>query len=292
MARLSAAWLVAALLGAGCGSRPAPVTVTLATTTSTQDSGLLDVLVPLARPRAGVEVRVVAVGTGQALELGRRGDADVLLVHDPAGEEKFMAEGHGELRRPVFYNDFVVVGPPADPAGVRGCGSAAEVFRRLAARQTPFISRADGSGTHRKEQALWRLAGVEPAGDWYARAGAGMAQVLRMAAEKRAYALTDRATFLAQRRGPDLEALAEGDRPLVNQYSEIVVRADKHAPARHAAAVGFADFLSSAEGKEAVAAYGADRFGEPLFFVGVPPDRPARPAGIPGGLGEPRGGRP
>src|SRR5262249_11280004 len=157
--------------------------------------------------QTGVEVKVVAVGTGQALQLGRRGDADVLLVHDPAAEGKFMADGCGSLRREVMYNDFVLVGPPADPAQVHGAASAAEAFTRIARQASPFGSRGDESGTHQKEREIWRRARLEPQGDWYVRAGAGMGPVLRMASEKRAYTLSDRGTFLALRQDLELAVL-------------------------------------------------------------------------------------
>jgi tungstate transport system substrate-binding protein len=251
-------------LFAGCASRAAP-TLTLATTTSTQDSGLLDVLVPLFREQTGIKVQVVAVGTGQALELGRRGDADVLLVHDPDAERHFMAEGHGSLRRPVMHNDFVLVGPPGDPAGVKGLRSAIDAFRRVARAASPFVSRADRSGTHVKEQTVWRQAGIEPQGNWYIRSGAGMGTVLRLANEKRAYSLTDRATFLALRRGLDLAVLCEGDPLLRNQYSMIVVNPERHAHVRAEAARRFADFLVSPQGRRAIAEFGKDRDGGALF---------------------------
>jgi tungstate transport system substrate-binding protein len=263
MTRLCCALLTASLLGTGCSGRPS---VTLATTTSTQDTGLLDVLVPRFRDEAGVDVKVVAVGTGQALALGLRGDADVLLVHDPEGEERFMEEGHGEQRRPVMHNDFVLVGPPADPAGVKGLPSASGAFGLISQRQQPFVSRGDESGTHKKEQALWRQAGVEPAGGWYVRAGAGMGEVLRMASEKRAYTLSDRGTFLALQKGLDLAVLAEGDPLLANPYHVIVVAAGKHAPARHEAARKFADFLTAPATQQLIGDFGKDRFGQPLFF--------------------------
>jgi tungstate transport system substrate-binding protein len=261
----------AALLIVGCSPASPPQTVTLATTTSTQDSGLLDALVPLFRKQAGVEVKVVAVGTGQALELGRRGDADVLLVHDPDGEKRFVDEGFGVGRRPVMYNDFVLVGPPADPAGVKGLNSAAEAFTKIAQAKAPFVSRGDESGTHVKEKAVWRKAGVEPAGDWYVRAGAGMGQVLRMAGEKRAYTLSDRGTFLAQRQGLDLDVLSEGDPLLVNPYSVILVNPEKHPHVRREAAEKFADFLLAPETQKVIADFGKDRYGQPLFFAGEPP---------------------
>jgi tungstate transport system substrate-binding protein len=257
---------VSALLAcAGCSARQTP-SVTLATTTSTQDSGLLDVLLPLFKSRTGIDVRVVAVGTGQALALGRRGDADVLLVHDPAGERRFVDAGHGLERRRVMHNDFVLVGPPADPAGVKGSGSAAEAFARIARRAAPFLSRGDESGTHQKEKAVWRRAEVAPGGKWYVRAGAGMGQVLRMASEKRGYTLSDRGTFLALRADLDLTVLAEGDPLLVNPYSVILVSPEKHPHVRAAEARQFADFLVSAEGQRAIADFGKDRFGVPLFF--------------------------
>jgi tungstate transport system substrate-binding protein len=251
----------------GCSGRrsDSPV-ITLATTTSTQDSGLLDVLLPLFRDRTGIEVKAVAVGTGQALELGRRGDADVLLVHDPAAEEKFMSDGHGALRREVFHNDFVLVGPPADPAGIKGHKSIVEVFAQIAAKKVAFVSRGDESGTHVKEKTIWRRAGVEPQGAWYIRAGAGMGQVLRLASEKRACTLTDRGTFLALKEGLDLVVLSEGDRLLRNPYSVIVVNPDRHPHVHEQAARRFADFLVSPKGRSAVEAFAKDRFGQSLFF--------------------------
>jgi tungstate transport system substrate-binding protein len=270
MHRFQAGWIVvAALASAGCPSRPSPApSLTLATTTSTQDSGLLDVLLPLFREKTGIEIKAVAVGTGQALALGRRGDADVLLVHDPAGERRFMAEGHGALRREVMYNDFVLVGAPADPAGVKSLKSLTGAFVRIAARQAPFVSRGDESGTHAKEKEVWRRADVEPLGAWYIRAGAGMGQVLRLASEKRAYTLSDRGTFLALGQGLDLAVLGEGDPLLKNPYSVIVVSPDRHPHVREQAARRFTDFLLSPEGQRAIADFGKDRFGEPLFFVG------------------------
>jgi tungstate transport system substrate-binding protein len=216
--------------------------------------------------QTGIEVNVVAVGTGQALQLGRRGDADVLLAHDPASEKKFMDEGYGVLRREVMHNDFVLVGPKADPAKVQGEKSVAQAFARIE-RLSPFISRGDESGTHQKEKQIWRQAKIEPQGDWYVRAAAGMGQVLRMADEKQAYTLSDRATFLAQRRGLDLTILFQGDPLLINRYSVIVVNPAPHPHVQHEAARRFADFLLSAEIQKAIADFGIDRYGQPLFFV-------------------------
>jgi tungstate transport system substrate-binding protein len=251
----------------GC-SRSATPSITLATTTSLQDSGLLDVLVPKFLAQSGIEVKVVAVGTGQALELARRGDADVLSVHDPAEEEKFMAEGHGLERRPIMYNDFVLVGPPSDPAGVKGRASIVEAFTRIAQTGSRFVSRGDESGTHAREKAVWRLATVDPKGDWYIRAGAGMGHVLRLANEKRAYTLSDRGTYLALRQGLDLAVLTEGDPLLINQYSVIVVNSAKHPHVKPQAARQFADFLLSPKTQQTIAAFGVDRHGQPLFFPG------------------------
>lgn len=250
----------------GCrGADTPPRALTLATTTSTQDSGLLDVLVPMFRRRAGIEVKVVAVGSGQALQLGRRGDADVILAHSPEAEERFMAEGHGESRRAVMHNDFVLVGPAPDPAALRRKKTAAEAMTVIAASRSPFVSRGDDSGTHRKEKQIWRAAGVEPVGDWYVQAGAGMAQVLRMASERRAYSLSDRATYLAQKGHLDLAIVAEGDPLLENRYHVIVASPARHPGVRTAEAREFAEFLNSEGARAAISSFGVERYGEPLF---------------------------
>jgi tungstate transport system substrate-binding protein len=248
-----------------------PNTITLATTTSTQDSGLLDELLPFFRQQTGIEVKVVAVGSGQALEFGRRGDADVLLTHSPAAEEKFMAEGHGSARHPVMHNDFVLVGPKADPAGIRNRTSAAEAFRQIAKANSLFVSRADESGTHQKEREVWTKAGVAPKGSWYIRAGTGMAQALRMASEKQAYVLTDRATFLALRKELDLEMMVQDDDALLNHYAVIVVSPKKHPRVRHEEARRFAEFLLSSDGQQRIAAFGKANYGESLFFPDAGP---------------------
>lgn len=254
---------------AGCTSSSRPdETLTLATTTSTQDSGLLDVLVPMFEKQSGVKVKVVAVGTGQALKLGQRGDAEVLLVHDPAAEEKFVAEGYGIERREVMHNDFVLVGPKDDPASVKGEKSVTQAFARIAQQRSSFVSRGDESGTHQKEKQVWLQAKIEPQGDWYIQAGAGMVQVLRMADQKRSYALSDRATFLAQRLGIDLDILFQGDPLLLNRYSVIVVNPVKHPHVHHQAARQFSDFLLLPETQTAIAEFGKDRYDQPLFFVG------------------------
>ncbi|WP_435007939.1 substrate-binding domain-containing protein [Tundrisphaera lichenicola] len=258
-----------ALLGAGCGGGETP-SVTLATTTSTRDSGLLDVLLPMFRERTGIEVKVVAVGSGQALQLGRKGDADVILSHAPELEERFMAEGFGESRRALMHNDFVLVGPSTDPAQVRGVASIAEAFRRIAERGSSFISRGDDSGTHAKERLVWKSSKIEPNGDWYVRAGSGMAQVLRMADQERAYTLADRATFLSQRDSLELVILGEGDPLLENRYHVIVVNSEAHPGVHVREARLFDEFLRGDEARRAISSFGAGRFGQALFV----PDRP------------------
>lgn len=260
-------WLLLAL--AGC-SRP-PTAITLATTTSTRDSGLLDELAPMFEQQTGVTLKVVAVGSGQALALGRRGDADVLLTHAPDAEDAFVAAGYGVHRQAVMHNDFVLVGPPADPARTRQARSVAEAFAKIAGSGAAFVSRADESGTHMKEEQVWREAGVEPVGAWYLQAGAGMAPALRLAAEKGAYTLSDRGTFLALREGLDLVVLGDGDALLLNHYSVIVVNHDKPNPARRQAAELFASFLVLPATQARIAAYGAAKYGEPLFFPTAPP---------------------
>ncbi|MEQ8789608.1 MAG: substrate-binding domain-containing protein [Pirellulaceae bacterium] len=249
-------------------------TLTLATTTSTRDSGLLDLLVPLFEEQTGIEVKVVAVGSGQALELGRRGDADVLLTHAPEAEAKFMDDGHGGQRRAVMHNDFVLVGPASDPADVAGASTIADALRRIADSSSPFVSRGDESGTHMKELAIWKAAELAPEGDGYISAGAGMAAALRMAGEKQAYTLSDRGTFLAQGKSLDLKILHEGDSLLHNPYTVITINAEKHSAVNHRAAERFAEFLVSPAVQELIGQYGVEQYGQPLFFAdALPPVR-------------------
>ena len=277
--RLLAISVVLVVTGCAESREAQPPVITLSTTTSALDSGLLDALLFLFERQAGINVKVVAVGSGQALELGRRGDADVLLTHAPRDEEQFMAAGHGRARFPLMHNEFVVVGPAADPASVLGSGSAAEAFRRIAASGAPFVSRGDESGTYQRERQVWAEAQIEPEGDWYIQAGSGMAAALRMAGEKEAYTLSDRGTFLALRRSLDLHVQFDGDPLLVNQYSVILVdpQPGSHEPSEAAAA--FARFLRSPQAREVIAEFGAERFGEPLF---VPDDE--SPASAEAGL--------
>jgi tungstate transport system substrate-binding protein len=248
----------------------------LASTTSTEDSGLFDRLLPaFAAAAPDYDVRLVAVGSGQALRLGERGDADVLLVHSPAEEARFMAAGFGEERRPVMHNEFVIVGPGADPAGARGRDPAG-ALRAIAEAGSPFVSRGDDSGTHRKEQALWRAAGVSPEREpWYADVGQGMGETLAVAAERGAYTLTDVATFLFLEQLGGLRVLVEGDSALRNPYSVIVAtRARNRAGAR-----AFARWITAPAAQQLIGAHGRAEFGRPLFIPvndstgGQPPAR-------------------
>lgn len=240
-------------------------TITLQTTTSPRDSGLLGYLLPKFREQTGIDVKVVAVGSGQALANARRGDGEVVIAHSPEAEEKFMADGFGLVRRPLMENDFIVVGPEADPAKVKGMTSAADAFRAIATAQSGFVSRADESGTHVKEKAIWKAATTDPAGEWYIKAGIGMADALRMADEKQAYILTDKGTYLAQKAKLKIVPLVAGDPLLLNKYSVIVVSPKKH-PALHAVqAAMFAEFLTSSEGRKLINEFGKAEYGESLF---------------------------
>ena len=239
----------------------------LSTTTSTDNSGLLRVLLPPFEKANHVAVDVIAVGTGKALKLGESGDVDVVLVHDPGLEEKFVAAGFGVDRRAVMHNDFVVVGPRADPVGIGGAPSAAEAFRRLNAGKAPFVSRGDESGTHQKEKALWRAAGARPEGTWHLEAGQGMGEVLQMADQKRGYALSDRGTFIAYERKVDLAILFEGDPGLFNPYSVIAVNPARHPHVKRELARKLMDFLTGPEGPQLIAGFTLE--GKPLFFPDV-----------------------
>lgn len=238
----------------------------LATTTSTQDSGLLDYLLPMFEQEANVKVDVIAVGSGQALKLGEDGNADVLLVHSPASEAKFMEAGHGTRREDVMYNDFVIVGPAADPAGIKGMTDAVAAFQQIAATPATFISRGDDSGTHNKEKSIWAKAAIEPAGDWYVSAGQGMGAVLNMANEQQAYTLSDRATYLArQKEGTDLEILVEGDKALFNPYGVITVDPAKNPNIHGDLANQFVDWIISVPTQEKISQFGLEDFGQSLF---------------------------
>lgn len=269
---------VAMLLMAGCGNgqsaqkaeeqQPAEPkgTIILATTTSTQDSGLLDYLLPEFKNDTGWEVNTIAVGTGKALQMGVDGEADVLLVHARASEDEFMANGDGTLRYDVMYNDFILVGPAADPAGVKECNNViADSLAAIANSQSEFISRGDDSGTHKKELAIWKAAGIEPVGDWYISAGAGMGDVLKMADEKQAYTITDRATYLAMKDSLELEIVCEKDTDMLNPYGVITVNPEKNDQINAEGAKAFADWLVSERGQELIGQFGVEEYGMPLF---------------------------
>ena len=241
--------------------------ITVASTTSTEQSGLFRHLLPIYEKKSGVQVRVVALGTGQALDMGRRGDADVVFVHARPLEEKFIAEGHGVRRFEVMYNDFVLVGPKSDPAKVAGGKDVAFAFKRIHDTKAPFASRGDNSGTHFAEVELWKAAGVDIAaakGPWYRETGSGMGPTLNTAAGMNAYALTDRATWLSFKNRGELRIVVEGDRRLFNQYGAMLVNPAKHAYVKKAQGQAFIDWLVSAEGQAAIAAYKIG--GEQLFF--------------------------
>jgi len=237
----------------------------MSTTTSTENSGLLSVLLPPFEKKYACKVDVVAVGTGKALKLGEAGDVDVVFVHARTLEDKFVASGFGVNRRDVMYNDFVLLGPPDDPAGVGKAKSAPDAFRAIAAKGNPFISRGDESGTHQKEKEVWASAGIVPRGAWYVEAGQGMGEVITMATEKRGYALSDRGTFIAFRKKTDLVVLRQGDRNLWNPYGIIAVNPKKHVHVKYAVAMKLIDFVTGPEGQSLIAGFKVD--GEPLFFV-------------------------
>jgi tungstate transport system substrate-binding protein len=237
--------------------------ITVASTTSTEQSGLFGHILPIFTEKTGIAVRVVALGTGQALDVGRRGDADVVFVHDATAEEKFVADGYGVKRLEVMYNDFVIVGPSSDPAGAKG-NDVVAALKRIAASQSPFASRGDRSGTHAAELRYWRAAEVTPAGAWYRETGSGMGPTLNTASGMNAYALTDRGTWLSFRNRGDLTILVEGDRRLFNPYGVTLVSPQRHPHVKAADGQAFIDWLISREGQAAIASYRIN--GERLFF--------------------------
>jgi tungstate transport system substrate-binding protein len=279
--------MAALMLLAGCGKgvseAPAPAQpegqggsgpsardkeVILATTTSTYDTGLLDFLLPVFEQKTGYRVKPIAVGTGQALKMAEEGNADVLLVHAPAAEKPLVEKGIVVNYRLVMHNDFILVGPPADPAGVRQVRTAMEAMRKIAERRAVFVSRGDDSGTHKKEKELWEKAGVSPGGDWYVSAGAGMGQTLAIASERAGYTLTDRGTYLALKKNLRLEVLLEGDPLLLNIYHVMQVNPEKFSnlDINAAGAQAFVEFMVSPEGQRLIGEFGKDKYGEPLFY--------------------------
>ncbi len=266
--RLSAVLFCVALLGGAAGTRAQDRFITLASTTSTENSGLFGHILPRFTAATGIAVRVVAVGTGQALRLARNGDADVLLVHHRPSEEAFVAEGYGVARHEVMANDFVLVGPAADPASVAGLDDAAAAFARIAETAAPFVSRGDDSGTHKKELELWLAAGRTPAaagGSGYREAGAGMGATLNTAAAMNAYTLADRATWASFRNKGDLVIAAEGDPRLFNPYGVILVSPGRHPHVKAADGQAFIDWLLSEDGQAAIASFTID--GQQMFFA-------------------------
>jgi len=240
-------------------------TVILSTTTSTQDSGLLEVLVPMFEKKTGMTVKTISVGTGQALALAARGEADVALVHAPAIERKYVEEGKMRNRRLVMYNDFVVIGPEDDPAKIKGMPKAVDALKRLAETQSRFVSRGDKSGTHVLELGLWKQAGIEPKGAWYVESGQGMGQTLGIANDRRAYTITDRATWLAFQKRISLPILVEKDRPLLNIYSVMEINPASGPRVNVAGGKAFADFMLAPETQAVIKAFGAEKYGQALF---------------------------
>jgi tungstate transport system substrate-binding protein len=259
--------LISGVLG-GASSQSAGTkshSVILSTTTSTQDSGLLDVLVPLFEKKTGYSVKTISVGTGQALELAAKGDADVALVHAPSLEKKYIAAGKLTNRRLVMYNDFVIIGPKADPARIASLKSAAAAMKAIERDKARFVSRGDNSGTHNLEKSLWKAAGIQPQGSWYIESGQGMGATLAIAQERDAYTLTDRGTYLALQKRVTLPILVHGDRTLLNIYSVIEVNPANGPRVNQAAGKAFADFMVSAEAQNLITSFGVEKFGQALF---------------------------
>lgn len=256
------------MLVSGCAPTPSNPTLVLATTTSTQDSGLLDVLIPLFETESGYIVQTVAVGSGQAMKMGEEGNADVLLVHAPSSEVTFMESGFGKDRALVMHNDFIIVGPAADPAGIKGKPVIA-ALKLISAGNDTFVSRGDDSGTHKAELTLWRKAELDPKVSkpgWYLEAGQGMGATLTIASEKSAYTLTDRATYLANKHHLQMDVLIEGDQSLLNVYHVITVNNEKWPRVNYEGAMAFLEFMTAPSTQEVIGQYGVDKFGQPLFY--------------------------
>ena len=254
-------------------------TLIIATTTSTQDSGLLDVLLPIFEKRSGYFVKTISVGSGQAMKMGERGEADVLLVHSPDAEKTFVAQGFGVNRRLVMHNDFIILGPAADPAKIRSAKSAAQALKAIAGSGSLFMSRGDNSGTHTKEKGLWKAAGVNPEGQkWYQQTGLGMGETLNVAAEKKGYVLADRGTYLALNKKArlGLDILVAGEPKLLNIYHVIEINPAKWPKANNAGARAFGDFIVSKKAQDVIRTFGKKEFGSPLFF----PDAGKKPESL------------
>ena len=246
---------------------PKQKNIILATTTSTQDTGLLDVLIPIFEKQTGYFVKTIAVGSGQAMAMGQKGEADVLLVHSPDAEKKFIEDGYGINRQLVMHNDFIIVGPGDDPAKIKGVKSSAEALKLVAKVEGLFLSRGDNSGTHAKEKTLWKKADINPVGQkWYQETGLGMGQTLNIAAEKKGYTLADRGTYLSLKKNLGLDVLVEGDAALLNIYHVIEVNSTKWPKVNVTGAKEFADFMVSKKTQNIIKTFGIDKFGSPLFF--------------------------
>ena len=263
-------WLcVVMLIGVTVNANAAPKqkNLILATTTSTQDTGLLDVLIPIFEKETGYFVKTIAVGSGQAMAMGQKGEADVLLVHSPDAEKKFMEDAFGVNRRLVMHNDFIIVGPESDPAKIKGMKSSVEALKKIASSNLLFVSRGDNSGTHSKEKTLWKKAGITATGQkWYQETGLGMGQTLNVTAEKKGYTLADRGTYLALRKNLGLVILVEGDASLLNIYHVIEVNVAKWPKVNAEGAKAFADFMVAKKTQDIVKTFGVDKYGAPLFF--------------------------
>jgi len=255
----------ALLLGAGSHAQAQSNVVIVSTTTSTQDSGLLDVLVPMFEKKTGLTVKTISVGTGQALALAARGEADVTLAHAPGVEKTYVEDGKMSNRRLVMYNDFVIIGPADDPAKIKSLPRAVDALKRIAESQSRFVSRGDKSGTHVLELGLWKQAGIEPRGAWYIESGQGMGQTLGIANDRRAYTLTDRGTYLAFQKRVDLPILVEKDRPLLNIYSVMEVNPANGPRVNVAGGKAFAEFMLAPDTQAVIKAFGVDKYGQPLF---------------------------
>jgi len=278
VAVLMAFVLLLAMVAAGCADQqgqeqqkqneakePANKKVILATTTSTQDTGLLDELLPIFKEKTGYEVSTIAVGSGEALKMGQEGNADVLLTHAPASEKPLVENGDVINYQLVMHNDFVIVGPANDPAKIKGMKSATDSFKKIMDSGSAFVSRGDDSGTHKKEKSIWEKLNVEPKGDWYIEAGAGMGDTLRMASEEQAYTLTDRGTYLAWKDKLDLEVMVEGDKVLLNIYHVMQVNPEKNDKINAEGAKAFVEFMVSPDTQKIIEDFGKDKYGEPLF---------------------------
>lgn len=245
--------------------KEAPVEIILATTTSTMDTGLLDELLPRFEKEENIRVKPIAVGTGEAIAMGQRGEADVLLVHSRKDEDQFMADGYGKVRKDVMYNDFVLIGPETDPAGIKGLSSITEALKKISENKSVFVSRGDDSGTHKKEKKLWEKAGVSPSGDWYMQSGQGMGETIRIADQKQGYTLSDRGTYLATKDSTDLKVIVEKDKDLLNPYGVIAVSQEKFPKVKHEEAMKFVDWITSYNTQEFISTFGKDKYGQALF---------------------------